>query len=109
VIGYQIPTVPGGVKLGEFANADLGGEYPGSAVIEFVVSSVDKVSMQVNRPVGTFTSVDITIFNSDEGGVDFTGNLPLTGTTYSADIIGTYAYFIAHEKDVVPIKLEFKA
>jgi hypothetical protein len=105
-IGFQMPAVPGGAKIGEFINSDLDDAYPGSIIIECVADNTDKFNIQVNRPVSNYTSLKVTLKGA-EGQEDLEGTLTLTGTTYTVAIAGVYDFLMAREKDVVVMILEF--
>jgi hypothetical protein len=105
-IGYQLPTVPGGAKIGDFINGDLDDAYEGSIVIECVADNVDKLSLQVSRPVSNYTTLQVTLKGA-EGKEDLVGTLTLSGTTYSGTIADVYNNLMEREKDVVVLILEF--
>jgi len=108
-IGYQLPTVPGGMNIGDLANADLDDAFPGTVVIELIVDTSDKVTLRLSRVPAGYANIELTVKNAD-GGADFVGTLALvTGTEFSTTIAGLSDYLLLHEKDVVTTLLNFTA
>jgi hypothetical protein len=107
MIGYQDPTIPGSIKVGNLANSDLDDAFPGKNLIEMVAKDDDSFYIQFDSAPDGITNINVVIDNPEECGNSFTADLVFDGTiNYTATISGIYNFLLANEKNIIPIRLE---
>ena len=97
-VGSVLPTVPGGVKVGDFINSDLDDNYydgESYIVIEMVVNTSDDLYIQLNRVPAGKTKIEL-IFDDEVVH-------PLTlgvNNKFEGNIAGLYSLFTSEPSNV---------